>query len=257
MDVLGEVYSGQAVRMMLAPHELLRRLREPALPIGGVILDFAGVLYDDSAWQRWLLRLVSRMGLHTHYTAFFRLWRASYLERVRCGELHYWAALRQFLAAAGLSSGQIDEVEAAAQARWFELQEHVFALPGVADTLRTLAEHGVALGLVCSDPWYRTTIQRRLTRLRLQHAFPWILPAIENHGRDGVLLKRAVESMRLPVARLAYVGRDTRWLRVARRIGLRAIAFNYDEDAVAQDYIESFPQLLDRFAWKSDRARAG
>ena len=93
--------------------ELLRRLRDPAPSVAGLLLDVGGVLYDDTVWLRWLLKLVTRLGLHTHYTPFFRVWQREYLQRITCGELEYWQALRLFLRSAGLSHGQIDEVEAA------------------------------------------------------------------------------------------------------------------------------------------------
>lgn len=257
MDVPGEVHSERAVRVTLGPLSLLRRLRVSPPPVAGVIFDFCGVLYDDSAWQRWLLRLVTLMGLHTHYVPFFRLWRCAYLDRVRRHELDYWTALRQFLGAAGLTPGQIDEVEAAAHPRWFDLQECVFALPGVVRTLRALTEQNVRLGLACSDPLDQHTIRRRLERLQLEDTFAWIQPAIELDDSERDLLPQAVRQMRLPASSLAYVGRDAFWLRAAERIGLRSVAFNHDEDATAQVYLNSFPELLGQFSWNASHARAG
>jgi len=86
-----------ARRQTLKPSELLRRLRDPAPPVSGLLFDVGGVLYDDTVWSRWLLKLLTRLGLHTSYTPFFRVWQREYLQRVTCGELEYWQALRLFL----------------------------------------------------------------------------------------------------------------------------------------------------------------
>ena len=79
-------------RQALKPLELLRRLRDPSPPVSGLLLDVGGVLYDDSVWSRWLLKLLTRLGLHTHYTPFFRMWQREYCPRIKRGECDYWRA---------------------------------------------------------------------------------------------------------------------------------------------------------------------
>ena len=72
----------------------------PALPqdslpcVAAVWFDVCGVLYDDTAWRRWLLQLLSRMGLHTHYVSFYRVWDCEYRDDVAWGRLAYWDAMR-------------------------------------------------------------------------------------------------------------------------------------------------------------------
>ncbi len=85
--------------------------------IDHVVLDMCGVLYDDSEWKRWLLGLVTRMGLHTHYAPFFRLWDREFQRDIWCGRRDFWSAYGAFLLAAGLSPAQIDEVAAATRAK--------------------------------------------------------------------------------------------------------------------------------------------
>ncbi len=257
MDVLGETHREGVVRPKPGAGALLQQLRTPSIPIGGVIFDLCGVLYDDSAWQRWLLRLLNRVGLHTTAISFFRLWRREYLSQVACGSIDYWTALRQFLAACGLPRGQIDEVTAAAHARWHELQEDVYPLPNVPQTLAKLRQHKVRMGLVCSDWLDTNAIQRRLVRLHMAHYFDWRLAATELPGDVYTLLGKAVERLQLSAPRIAYVGRDAQCLRAADRLGLQPVAFNYDEDAIAAIYLDSFADLLSRLPLETALARAG
>ena len=115
-------------------------------PVRGVLLDMCGVLYDNTVWRRWLLRLLTKLGLHTSYHAFFRVLDRDFLAEVHCGKRRFDEAFRAFLRSAGLSRGQIDEVEAACQARRRQWEAGARTLPGVKNTLGRLAKSGFALG---------------------------------------------------------------------------------------------------------------
>ena len=145
MDAARTAVNAFVRRQSLRPAELLRRMRDPAPPVAGLLIDLCGVLYDDSTWPRWLFKLVQRLGLHTTYTPFFRVWRREYLERVKRQELEYWQALRLFLRAAGLTNGQIDEVEAASHARLRAFESELLPLPGVVNVLTRLNELELSL----------------------------------------------------------------------------------------------------------------
>ena len=42
--------------------------------VRGVLFDLGNVLYDDTMWRRWMLRLLQHLGLQTHYRGFCRVW---------------------------------------------------------------------------------------------------------------------------------------------------------------------------------------
>ena len=71
------------------------------------------MLFDASLWRRWFLQLLSRMGLHTHYRAFYCVWERDYLTDVHCGRQDQWTALRDYLRSVGLEVPHIDEIIAA------------------------------------------------------------------------------------------------------------------------------------------------
>jgi phosphoglycolate phosphatase-like HAD superfamily hydrolase len=245
-------------RLGLRPMELLRRLRDPAPPVTGVVFGLEGVLYDDSVWRRWLLKLVMRLGVHTTYTPFFRVWQRDYLERVKRGQLEYWQALREFLHAAGLSNGQIDEVVAAGYARHREFEWDVIPLPGVAHTLARLAQWGVHLSVVSNYCPESAAVGQRLERLGLGTFFEHALAAVdlERTDDDRSGFAALVNQTPFPNGSLAYVGRDARALADAAAAGLRTVAVNYDDDAQAAIYIGHFAQLLEVLPWQVARAQA-
>src|SRR5208283_5048170 len=78
--------------------------------VSGLLLDAGNILYDDTAWRRWLLRLLMRLGLRTEYGPFFRVFDRDYLDAVFRGQRPFSDALDAFLIAAGLSAGQAEEV---------------------------------------------------------------------------------------------------------------------------------------------------
>lgn len=259
MDATEELGDPAVAARAIKPLELLRRLRDSSPPVGGLLCDLAGVLYDDTDWQRWLFRLIGRMGVHTHYAAFFRLWRCEYLNRVQRGQLGYWDALRLMLRSVGLSRGQIDEVQAAGYARWRQSQDNPRLLPGVAETLATLSSYGIPMVLFCTGGQDRVTIERCLARLKLQDCFCSVLSVLElaKTPSNSAPLQQAIDQLRLPAHQIAFVGHDTVALQEAALAGLRTVAFNYEDDAVAERYLEQFPELLHALPWYTARARVG
>ena len=88
-----------------------------ASPLTALLFDVCGVFYDDTGWRRWLFRLVTKMGIDTHYEAFFALFDQDYLSGSVERDTDYWEALRSYLGDIGLARGTIDEVLAAGRPR--------------------------------------------------------------------------------------------------------------------------------------------
>ncbi len=250
-------WSGRRERVK--PLEMLRCLRDPAPPVAGLLFDVGGVLYDDTVWSRWLLKLVARLGLDTHYTPFFRVWQREYLPRVKCGELDYWQGLRQFLRAAGLSHGQIDEVEAAGQARLRASETDIFPLPGVRQVLSCLQDLGVRLSVLSSGYLNELGVRHQLRKLGVDRFFEHVVAEVNvmraQPGQCSVDV--AVALTGLPRSELWYVGHDSAALQQARAAGLRTVAVNYEGDAEADVCLRHVQQLLEALPWRSAPAKAG
>ena len=208
--------------------------------------DLDGVLYDHTPWRRWLLQLLSRIGLHTNYTAFFRLWDCDYGDDVAWERIPFWDAMRRFLTSAGLSASQCDEVEAAGRSRFNAAERQVRPFPSVRPALRQLTLRHVQLNLVSSFPLTHEQLQGKLGRLGMSSLFTgtcsardWPPGTAPEHR-----FAAAIEKARSFPARTAYVGRLKSELQAAARLGLQTIAFNPEPDAVARYRLEQFDHLL-------------
>ena len=239
-------------------HNSERLNSRPMAPVTALLLDVRGVLYDGSLWHRWLFQLVSRMGLHTHYGTFFRVWQREYLEQVYCGRLQYWNALRQFLSTVGFTRSQIAEIEAAGHARLRAFEEDIRPLPTVPSTLARLDNQGVPVGILAYAPWTTEVLEERLRRLRLEGKFATLLSSYELRMLAPVdQFRRAVAQLQREPSDVAYIGQDTRMLAHAREAGLQTLAINYDQDAVADAYLDQFDQLLQIIPFRSLQVLAG
>jgi phosphoglycolate phosphatase-like HAD superfamily hydrolase len=228
-------------------------------PVRGVLLDMCGVLYDNTVWRRWLLRLLTKLGLHTSYHAFFRVLDRDFLAEVHCGKQRFDEAFRAFLRSAGLSRGQIDEVEAACQARRRQWEASARTLPGVKNTLGRLAKSGFALGGIINSEYPADVLRERLTRFGLEPAFVVVVSSIDlgQTMPDPLCYRTALAGMGLPPADVAFVGHDTAQLAGAAAIGMATIAFNFDPDAQADAYLGRFEELLEVVSAQPPLAAAG
>lgn len=214
--------------------------------VQGLLFDMGDVLYDATGWRRWLLQLLARMGLHTHYRTLFRIWDDEFLDDVHRGRREYGEAFQAFLLSVGLSRGQIDEVQAASQARKRELEAHARPLPGVRATIERLAERGVALAVLSDSEQNGDELQAQLARLGLGGRFSVVISSIdlEYTKPSPVCYRAALSAMELSPEQVAFVGHDGAELAGARAVGLRTAAFNYPSGVKADHYLARFDELL-------------
>jgi len=238
------------------------RLPHPASlrqAVGGVVFDICNVLYDDTVWRRWVLKVLGRLGLHTNYRSFFRVWDRDYLAEVHRGRSTFHDAFRTFLAAAGLSAGQIEEVQAACQTRRRELQRTARPLPGVKATLAGLHRRGLALAAVANSEHPAPVLQEQLRRFDVAELFTAVVSSLELGSTmpDPDCYLAALRALGLSAGEAAFVGHDTAVLAGASAVGMPAVAFNYDCDARADVYLARFDELLDLVAPPYPKAAAG
>lgn len=219
-----------------------------ALPIecSGLILDTGDILYDATAWWRWLVQLLGRMGLHSHFPTLYQVWKRDYLCDVNCGRRDYWATLREFLRSTGLSLGQIDEVLIASQPKQRHFQESMRPLPGVKSTLARLASMGMPMGVLSNAPYSRQCVAKGLQTMGIHSYFRAVLSSSDLglSACEEQCYHAAAEAMCISATELAFVGHDTDELAAAMTAGMRSIAFNYDPHARAHVFLERFDQLI-------------
>lgn len=229
-------------RILALPQGQARR----PLIVAGLLFDMGGVLYDDTLWRRWLLRVLSQLGLRTNYRSFYRIWDRDFLPLVHRGERDFGDAFRAFMRSAGLSRAQIEELEGACQARRRLLESEIRALPGVKSTLTRLHQAGFILATLNDSEFPAPSLTERLERIGLGDLFTVVVSSIDlGHTRpDPVCYQTALGAMNLTASQVAFVGHDAEELAGATAIGMPTVAFNFDPDAQADLFLARFDDLL-------------
>ncbi len=230
--------------------EQLAESRNATWQVRGFVFEAANVLYDDTAWRRWLYRLLTGMGLHTQYAGLFRVWDDEYLCPVRRGERGFDDAFRMFLRAVGLSNAQIQEVEASAYPRRASLEAGVRPLPGVSPTLERLCSAGAQLAVLSDCTLSADDLALRLAGMGLGESIQHCRSSIELHATkpSPTCYASILDDMALAPQEVAFVGYRRAELFGAAASGLHTVAFNWDADAEADVYLEHFDGLVERFA---------
>lgn len=221
-----------------------------SLHVDAVFFDLGGVLFDDTVWRRWLLQLLSRLGLHSEYAAFFRTWDREYGDDAAWGAVAYWPALKRFLRSAGLSASQAEEVEAAGRARFRQWEQQLRPFPYVRAALHQLAARGLHLGILAAAPLTREQVESKLSRLALANLFRSVHSARDlPRGAAGTeRFAHALAAAGVDAPQAAYVGRLRDEIAVARRTGMQAVAFNPERGVAAPTCLEQYDQLPDMIA---------
>lgn len=215
--------------------------------IRGLLLEAGDILYDDTAWRRWLLRLLTRLGLRAEYGPFFRVFERDFLDNVHCGRRTFDDGMNAFLISAGLSAGQADEACRALDSYRRRSEDDFRPLIGVPETLAQLRSAGVTLGVLCNSERSGDMLHQRL--LELLDDSPWT--AVVSSRDLGCTMpspacyRAALVAVKLSAADAAFVGRDAKELRGAKAQGIATIAFNADADAHANVHLRRFEELLE------------
>ncbi len=229
-----------------------------ASSVQGVVFEPCGVLYDDSAWQRWLWQLASRVGLVSQYTPFFRMWECEYQERVWSGQIDFWTALSRFLRSAGMSWPDIEEVVAASRGKFRRFERDTRLFPDVHWTLRRLHASGLQLATIAHQRRGETKIRQRLEQAGICNLVARI-PLLST-GDTSINLadwqRKSLETLPGAYSSWAFVARRQAGLNVARELGMLAVAFNHDADVEAEVYIDQFSQL-EQLAGRQEDAGPG
>lgn len=225
----------------------------------GLVIAAANVLYDDTLWRRWVLRLLARCGLHTHYHSLFRVWEREFEGDVCRGQRPFCEAFRAFLRSLGLSHGLSDEVTAACRARRESCRAGARPLAGVRQTLAQLREAGIASGMIGNTDQSTAALREWLRRFDIEAAWSAVVASVDiAHAMpEAACYRTALEAIGLPAAEVAFVGHGTAELAGAADVGMLTIAVNYDPDAVAGVYLERFGQLIETVAVPRPLAAAG
>jgi putative hydrolase of the HAD superfamily len=117
---------------------------------------------------------------------------------------------------------------------------------GVADTLWALKKQGFLLSIVTDTANSISTKLKWFERGGFGHVWDSIISSMDIGTRkpDPMIYLAALQQLGLTPDQAVFVGHRASELAGARAIGIQTIAFNYDEDACADIFIEKFSDLL-------------
>lgn len=215
--------------------------------IRAALFDVEDVLYDASAWYRWLAQVFARLNLRAKHAEFDRLWRDKFLPAVHSGSLEFCAAFAECLRAIELRRGQIEEIVAATRGRRRRLEARPRPLPGVRSTLRRLQAAGIRLAILANLDRTAATLRMDLERMALAGLFDPIVTSVELALclPSQQCYRAALAALGLSAHEVVFVGHDGRELAGARVAGLTTVAFNAPESLVGHQRIERFDDLAD------------
>jgi phosphoglycolate phosphatase-like HAD superfamily hydrolase len=218
------------------------------------VFDLSDVLYDATVWRRWLVPLLARFGVRVDYAAFFAAWDRDYLDAVYCGRRRYDEAFQTMLRTTGLTSAQIDEIEAAGHARRRDLATNRRLFPGVRTTLARAQAAGYPLALLCDTDVPATEVRGQLDRLRIGEYFEHIVSSLDlgQTKPHPVGYHAVLTALGRPADRVAFIGHEACDLAMARDVGMATVAFNSLPDAIADVQLQRFSELVDLLRVEAD-----
>lgn len=229
------------------PAQPVLRLKRP---VEGLLLDCCNILYDATGWRRWLLQILRRLGLHSHYGCLFHVWEKDYLPPVHRGQCDPCEAVRLFLQALGLSRGQVEEVATTCQMRRRRWEAETRLLPGVKSTLKQLACEGIPLAVVANTEHSSFVLRERLERMGLPDVFSAVVTSSELDAvmPEPICYQTALDALELHACQAAFVGHDADELAGAARLGMQTIAFNPTHEVHADVLLTRFKDLMELLA---------
>lgn len=224
---------------------LARDLENERPSLEAIIFDMGDVLFDATAWRRWLARLLGRLGISASYRELFARWDSDFLIHVHCGRATYRDAFASFLASWGLSNSQIVEASAASMAQKKLIEQAVMPFPGVVRTLGRLNAAGFRMGVLSDSESTGEQLAARLSQLGLGKAFRAVVTSFDlgKCKPDPACYAATLEALGASAAESLFVGHDADELDGAAAVGLRTAAINYSPGVAAGNYLKRFDDL--------------
>ena len=117
---------------------------------------------------------------------------------------------------------------------------------GVAETLSALKKQGFLLAIVTDTANSISTKLKWFERGGFGHVWDAIISSMDIGTRkpEPQIYQAALQQLGVTADQAVFVGHRASELAGALAIGMQTIAFNYDEDAQADFFIEKFSDLL-------------
>lgn len=210
-------------------------------PVRALLFDAGDLLYYRPERGKFFTEFIKELGLNSeenyaHERYFLR-------QQAYRGEMDQEEYQREILSLYGITQpGQI----ASGLEAMKKDENNVQFFEGVKETLVALKEKGYLLGIVTDTA---NPLHAKLNWFEcggFGHVWDSITSSLDVGVRkpDPKIYCAALEQLGVPVDQAIFIGHKKSELEGAKNVGLKTIAFNYDEDAPADYYIEKFADIL-------------
>jgi len=222
--------------------------------IKAVLFDVEDVLYDGSAWHRWLGQVFARLAPKPLEEGFSQRWHEEFLPQVHRGNQDFHAALAACLDAVGLAAAHVEEIVAASRAQRRRQESALRTFPGVRSTLGRLQGAGIPRAILTNTDRSAAALRADLGEIGLEGSFDLILTSLDMHASlpDETCYHRAVSAMNVLPDEVLFVSHDARDLHGAHVAGLVTVAFNARQNVPTAAQIDRFEELLELIVASSD-----
>ncbi len=213
--------------------------------IKGIFFDAADVFYARrESTMAYTVRLLRELGYPARMSSEDAARHKELRHRASGGHLGSDAYWDEVLRMHGVS----EPTERARLAELVKAQaDDVYALPGAAETVRSLKARGFIISIITDTVFPLARKMRWLTTIGIAAHIDHVACSTElgvNKPAPAIYLA-ALRQAGLTVAESAFVGHDTDELAGARRVGMQTVAVFNEPDAQADYYAASLPGLLD------------
>jgi len=210
-------------------------------PIRALLFDAGDMLYFRAERGRYFREFLEGLGLKPEED--YDDERNSLRQRAYCGEVEQEDYQREILNLYGIT--QPESIVQGLKAMRKD-EDNVQFFDGVRETLITLKEKGYLLGIVTDTANPVHTKLGWFERGGFGHVWDAITSSLNVGVRkpDPMIYRTALEQLGVPVEQAVFLGHKKSELEGAKAVGMKTIAFNYDEDALADYYVEIFADIL-------------
>jgi putative hydrolase of the HAD superfamily len=209
--------------------------------IRAFIFDAGDILYYRAQRGRHFAAFLKEQGLEPHPN-FSQKKKAIQWQAYR-GQITHEEYREAVVGIYGLTQPHL--VERGKQAL-IEDDGNVSFFEGVAETLCELKKHGYLLGIVTDTANSISAKLKWFERGGFGHVWDSIISSMDIGTRkpDPKIYQAVLQQLGLSADQAIFVGHKASELAGAHAIGMQTVAFNYDQDARADHFIEKFADLL-------------
>ena len=209
--------------------------------IRALLFDAGDMLYYRAERGRYFTEFLEELGLateETHTSERYELRQQAYR-----GEMDQEEYQREILSLYGVT--QLEQVDRGLKAMKKD-ENNVYFFDGVKETLLALKDKGYLLGIVTDTANPLHAKLNWFERGGFGHVWDAITSSLDVGVRkpNPKIYHAALDQLGVTIDETVFLGHKRTELEGARAVGMKTIAFNYDEDALADYYVEKFTDIL-------------